>query len=240
MDTLSVVRDVPFSRSPARQISKHQLLVFGVALNLSLTLGASAFAFSMYEQLEHLGHRTQQHADGLTSVQAQARALESGLVEARAAVSAHSREEVLFFKTLILRPGIDHALARRIAGAVERECARTGQDPNLVLSIIAVESSFNPNAVSVSGAVGLMQVMPMWKEELGVDELNDPEVSIHAGVQILSRYQHLYGDLELALAAYNVGPSQVSEALASGTSPASAYSAKVVALQQRLGAIDRP
>ena len=146
----------------------------------------------------------------------------------------------LFFKALILRPGLNHALARRIAAAVERECASTGQDPNLVLSIIAVESSFNPNVVSSAGAVGLMQVMPLWKKELGVEDLIDPEVSIHAGVQILERYQRWYGDLSLALAAYNVGPGSVSEALASGASPDNSYATKVFALRRRLGAFDQP
>ena len=222
-----------------------RLLVASLMLNGGLAIGAGAAAFTLHAQLEVLASHTQEYADateryaeGLLSLGDESRALADGLVDVRTAVASHAREEALFLKTLILKPGINHALARRIASAVQRECLLSGQDPNLVLSIIAVESDFNPRAVSSVGAQGLMQVMPLWKKVLEVDDLSHPETSIHAGVQILIHYQQLYDDLDLTLTAYNRGPTQVNELIATGVNPANGYSAKVLALNQRLAAID--
>ncbi|MDP1822305.1 MAG: lytic transglycosylase domain-containing protein [Archangium sp.] len=222
-----------------------RLLVISLALNGGLALGAGAAALSLHAQLEDLSHHTQQYAkatdryaQGLTTLGNESRALADGLVDVRTAVASHSREEALFLKLLILRPTLNHALARRIAASVQRECLLAGQDPNLVLAIMSVESDFNPRAVSPVGALGLMQVMPFWKKVLEVDDLSHPETSIHAGVQILLHYQQLYDDVGLTLAAYNRGPTAVNEALANGENPANGYSAKVLALWQRLTDID--
>lgn len=77
-----------------------------------------------------------------------------------------------------------------------------------LMAIIAVESEFDPDAVSGLShdpAVGLMQVRPnVW----GIDpeELKDPETAIKIGADILHKYyRHLHGDKEAALQAYNVG-----------------------------------
>jgi hypothetical protein len=142
-------------------------------------------------------------------------------------------------RVVILKPGLDPSLGRRIAAAVQANCLLYGQDPNLVLAIIAIESSFNPNAVSPVGAVGLMQVMPFWKKTLGLkEELSDPEVSIRAGVQVLAHYGQMYRDEALTLAAYNRGPGPVDFALASGNSLAKGYAEKVLSTWQRLKDID--
>jgi soluble lytic murein transglycosylase-like protein len=222
-----------------------RLLVLSLALNGGLALAAGAAALSLHAQLEDLSHHTQQYAkatdryaQGLTTLGNESRSLADGLVDVRTAVANHSREEALFLKMLILRPMINHALARRIAVAVHRECLLAGQDPNLVLAIISVESDFNPRAVSSAGALGLMQVMPFWKKVLEVDDLSHPETSIHAGVQILLHYQQLYDDVDLTLTAYNRGPTAVNEALANGENPATGYSAKVLELWQRLSDLD--
>jgi soluble lytic murein transglycosylase-like protein len=124
---------------------------------------------------------------------------------------------------LIIRPTLDPVLARRIASAVQAECLLYGQDPNLVLAIIAIESSFNPNAVSPAGAIGLMQV----------DDLTNPEISIRAGVQIFAHYQQMFRDEARALVAYNMGPA-VPEP---GSAP-TRYAEKVLDLWQRLKDID--
>lgn len=232
--------------APTAHAGKSGLVAIAILLlNGGLVLGGAAEIRSLQARLERLTSSTRQHAlaterteQGLTTLRAQARTLADGLFQVSRSVASSAHEDALFLKVLILKPGIDHALARRIAVAVQRECSLVGQDPNLVLSVMAIESGFNPQAVSSEGAVGLMQVMPLWKKALGVKELSDPEVSIRAGTQILTRYQEKYRDLELAVTAYNRGPTAVSQALESGERPTNGYSAKVLGLWQRLRAID--
>ena len=245
--TLSVVSSLqlPAASKQKPRFVPARLLIISLLLNGGLALGAGAAAYTLQAKLERLtqntqsyAQATQSYASGLSKLGDEARALADGLVDVRAAVSNHAREESLFLKLLILKPTLNHLLARRIANAVQRECLLTGQDPNLVLSVIFVESDFNPRAVSQVGAVGLMQVMPLWKKVLEVDDLTQPETAIHAGVQILQHYQQLYDSDELTLTAYNRGPGQVNELIASGQNPTNGYSAKVLGLRQRLREID--
>ncbi len=85
-----------------------------------------------------------------------------------------------------------------------------GVDALLVAAIIEAESSFNPCAVSHRGAVGLMQVMPATAGSDELANLTDPELNIDFGTGYLRHLLDLYeGDLELTLAAYNAGPSNV-------------------------------
>ncbi len=78
--------------------------------------------------------------------------------------------------------------------------------PELVLSVIEVESHFKRFALSRSGAQGLMQVMPFWREELGRpnDNLTDIHTNLSYGCRILQFYlQQEQGRLRTALARYN-------------------------------------
>jgi soluble lytic murein transglycosylase-like protein len=95
----------------------------------------------------------------------------------------------------------------RLAQEIAR---RHGADPNLVLAVIAVESGFQPDAVSPKGALGMMQLMPATAAELGVEDPLDPEQNLDGGVRhlqsLLKRYK---GNHRLALAAYNAGVGAV-------------------------------
>jgi len=77
--------------------------------------------------------------------------------------------------------------------------------PELILGIIAVESQFDHFAVSNVGAVGLMQVMPFWKKELGkpADNLLKIETNVRYGCAIIRHYLDRYETLDRALGAYN-------------------------------------
>lgn len=85
-----------------------------------------------------------------------------------------------------------------------------GVDGFLVAAVMEAESNFNPNAISHRGAVGLMQVLPSTAQTPDPEVLKDPILNVAHGTRYLRRLLKLYdGDLELALAAYNAGPTNV-------------------------------
>ncbi len=86
-----------------------------------------------------------------------------------------------------------------------------GLDPRLIRSVVQVESEFNHMAVSPDGAKGLMQLTPTQVRELGVRNPFDPRQNIMGGARLLRRLIDRHeGDIRLALASYNAGPSTVA------------------------------
>ncbi len=86
-----------------------------------------------------------------------------------------------------------------------------GLDPHLVHAIIRVESAYDPKAVSRAGAQGLMQLMPATQDYLRVKNPFDPAQNISGGVRFMKMMLRRFGDTELALAAYNAGPTAVKK-----------------------------
>jgi soluble lytic murein transglycosylase len=95
--------------------------------------------------------------------------------------------------------------------AIAQHSDRHRVDPALVRAVIRAESSFDADAVSRKGAIGLMQLMPQTARSLRLSNPYDPQQNISGGVRhlryLLDRFQ---GNVPLALAAYNAGETKVS------------------------------
>ena len=95
---------------------------------------------------------------------------------------------------------------------IDEHATQHGVRSDLVRAVIQAESAFNPTARSVKGAMGLMQLMPATAVAYGVSNAYDPAENIRAGVAylrgLLDRYSQ---NEELALAAYNAGPTAVEK-----------------------------
>ena len=99
---------------------------------------------------------------------------------------------------------------RPFSAQIERAARLHDVDPELIHAIIDVESGYNPKAVSLQGARGLMQVMPGTARRYGVTNIHHPECNIRAGAAYLRNLLDLFGnDVSLALAAYNAGENAV-------------------------------
>ena len=100
----------------------------------------------------------------------------------------------------------DPAERLQILTAVHREAARVDIPPEMILSVMHVESLFKRFAVSSAGAQGLMQIMPFWKKEIGQPDANlfDVDTNIRFGCTILRHYFDRHGgNWTRALAKYN-------------------------------------
>jgi soluble lytic murein transglycosylase-like protein len=95
---------------------------------------------------------------------------------------------------------------------ITEHAASHGIRADLVRAVIQAESAFNPMARSVKGAMGLMQLMPATALAYGVTNAYDPVQNIRAGVAYLRSLLERYSqNEELALAAYNAGPTAVEK-----------------------------
>ena len=98
----------------------------------------------------------------------------------------------------------------RIREVIARTAYSIGVDPKLVTAVIAVESAFNPRAVSRKNAQGLMQLIPETASRFGVRDAFDEEENVRGGTTYLRDLLKLFkGNLTLALAAYNAGEGAV-------------------------------
>lgn len=104
----------------------------------------------------------------------------------------------------------------RFRPAFAQAAADTGLPASLLVATAYEESSMNPAAHSAAGARGLLQLMPGTARELNL-EGDDPAVNVLAGARYLRQMLDRFGSTELALAAYNAGPTAVEQAGAAPT-----------------------
>lgn len=100
--------------------------------------------------------------------------------------------------------------------AVEEASKRNSIDPFLILSVMREESRFDPEARSIAGAVGLMQLMPhtakrFRKQMDHAIDLRDAGTNIIIGSCYLKHLLRTFGSIPVALAAYNAGEEAVKE-----------------------------
>jgi Transglycosylase SLT domain len=121
-------------------------------------------------------------------------------------ITSFEKEEVVLPRVLVAPP------SKAVDTLVSDACDRNNLDPDLVNSVIAAESGFNPKAVSRKGAQGLMQLMPNTAAALGIRDAMNPAANVEGGTrylrELLERFQY---DLAKALAAYNAGPERVQQ-----------------------------
>ena len=116
-------------------------------------------------------------------------------------------EYVFFMKEEPLEEDIGY-----IHDQIQRFASRFNLEKELVCAVIKAESDYNPKAVSSKGAQGLMQLIPETARDLKVSDPFDIKENIRGGSQYLRMMLDQFsGDLDLALAAYNAGPTAVKE-----------------------------
>jgi soluble lytic murein transglycosylase-like protein len=138
--------------------------------------------------------------------------MKGGFVEVAAAEVVTIEPEEVF--TPIAAPVNPARLAANpeFAELIQAAANRYKVDADLISSVIAIESNYNPKAISRKNARGLMQLIPGTATRFGVRNVFDPRENINAGTQYLGELLHRYdNDLIRALAAYNAGPQNVQK-----------------------------
>jgi soluble lytic murein transglycosylase-like protein len=195
-------------------LTKAALAVFGLTAGFGLMLLPSE---------RHLLKTT------LPELVAEPSAVTGGTAAPAVVEAMQEREQRALAEYIARRWRIAESAATTFVSAAYRAGKQHSVDPVLILSVMAIESRYNPVAESVVGAKGLMQIIPKYHLEKllnhgGEEALLDPEVNIQVGAQILREYYRRLGDQEAALQRYAGAFDE----------PTSRYAAKVFEERMRL------
>lgn len=140
--------------------------------------------------------------------------------------------------------GLDVDELERLARVIVEESRRHELPVGLILAVIEVESSYDPFAVSPVGAMGLMQLLPSTGAEVarelrlpwaGPQTLFDPATNVRLGVTYLRELRDRFGEMSVALAAYNWGPGHIGRRLRRGAPLPVRYASRVLTVYGRVG-----
>jgi soluble lytic murein transglycosylase-like protein len=99
---------------------------------------------------------------------------------------------------------------RKLAEVIVDESSAVGFDPFFIVAVIEVESNFDVEAISSSGARGLMQILPStFREVSSASRMFDPNENVRAGITYLAKLSRQFKKPERMLLAYNIGPGGV-------------------------------
>ena len=188
-----------FEKKPAKR--------FAVVLSVLALLAIG----SLLAQMVHTNHNYERSLAHVQFLQARLNGLHGQLQqmteEQQANQEKYERVDLLEYRNATFQKKFPEF--SRIIDVAYRKARRYGFSPNLVLSVMQVESAFNPLAVSSAGAYGLMQVRyAVWKDELGIDKnrIFDIDYNIDLGLRILKQYYDISGgNMRRALFLYNNG-----------------------------------
>jgi soluble lytic murein transglycosylase-like protein len=126
-----------------------------------------------------------------------------------------------------------YRISPQLASTIQEAALAQGLDPDLGFRLVRAESNFNPRARSHAGALGYTQLMPRTARWLDrgmttPERIMRPEANLAAGFRYLRRLIDKYGDLRLALLAYNRGEGAVDRDLRRGRNPENGYTRKVL------------
>ncbi len=136
------------------------------------------------------------------------------------------------------KTGLKSIENRHLIDFIHQESRRYGFDPELILAVIHIESSFYNWSVSKKGALGMMQLIPAtgramakrtsvsWKGEK--ESLFDPYVNIRLGIRYLYSLTQQFPNLHTALTAYNYGPTRVRQMIRRGKKLPTRYANRIL------------
>jgi len=127
---------------------------------------------------------------------------------------------------------VQYRVSPDLAELVYETALRQGIDPELGFRLVNLESQFRDRALSRAGAIGLAQVQVatarFYDPRITPEGLYDPETNLRIGFRFLRDLIDTYGNVEMALLAYNWGPSRLRELLAQGRNPRNGYASSIM------------